>query len=223
VIESLLPAAVVAVEARDDLEGEPPFPGEEDLIAKAVPGRRGEFVTARRCARQALTTLGFGAPVIGRGPQREPLWPAGVAGSLTHCAGYRAAAVARTADIASLGIDAEPHAPLPTGVGGQVILPAEAEMLGHLAGTHPGTHWDRLLFSAKESVYKTWFPLTGRWLGFEEAQLSLDPGTASFTARILVDAPVRGFSGRYLIADGLIMTAVWQPGSADRSPATAGG
>jgi 4'-phosphopantetheinyl transferase EntD len=213
VIEPLLPAAVSAVEAFDDLPGEPAYPGEEDLIAKAVPGRRSEFVTARRCARQALSVLGFPSQAIGRGPQREPLWPAGVAGSLTHCAGYRAAAVARTADVASLGIDAEPHEPLPAGVGRQVILPAEAEMLDRLAGTHPGTHWDRLLFSAKESVYKTWFPLHGRWLGFEEAQLSVDPAAGTFTAQVLV-SPRPVFGGRFRVTGGLILTAAWQPGSA---------
>ncbi len=214
-IEPLLPAAVIAVEAFDDLPGEPVYPGEEDLIAKAVPGRRGEIITARRCARQALAALGHPAGPIGRGPHREPLWPAGVAGSLTHCAGYRAAAVAWTTDVASLGIDAEPHEPLPPGVDRQVILPAEAEMLVHLAGTHPGTHWDRLLFSAKESIYKTWFPLTGRWLGFEEAQLSVDPAAGTFTAQVLV-APGPVFEGRFRVTGGLILTAAWQPGSARR-------
>ncbi len=39
----------------------------------------------------------------------------------------------------------------------------------------PGPSWDRLLFSAKESVYKAWFPLTGRWLGFEEAAITINP------------------------------------------------
>ncbi len=222
-IESLLPAAVIAVEAFEDRPGEPAHPGEEDLIARAVPGRRAEFVTARRCARQALARLGHPAGPIRTGPQREPLWPAGVAGSITHCAGYRAAAVARTAEVASLGIDAEPHAPLPAGVDRQVILEAEAGMLDRLARSHPGTHWDRLLFSAKESIYKTWFPLTGRWLGFEEACLEIDPDASAFTARLTVDAPVTSFAGRYLVARGLIVTAVWRPGPAHRSPATADG
>jgi 4'-phosphopantetheinyl transferase EntD len=216
VIEPLLPAAVIAVEATEDLPGEPPFPGEEDLIARAVPGRRAEFITARRCARQALAALGHPAQPIRSGPHREPLWPAGVAGSITHCAGYRAAAVARTAEVESLGIDAEPNAALPAGVDRQVILPAEAEMLGHLAGTHPGTHWDRLLFSAKESIYKTWFPLTGRWLGFEEACLTIDPDAGAFTAKVTGDGPFKAFAGRFLVSGGLILTAVWQPGSARR-------
>ncbi|MET0416183.1 MAG: 4'-phosphopantetheinyl transferase superfamily protein [Actinoplanes sp.] len=225
-IEALLPAGVIAVEAFDDRPGEPAFPGEEDLIANAVPGRRAEFVTARRCAREALAALGYPAAAIRAGSRREPLWPSGVAGSITHCAGYRAAAVAHAADIPSLGIDAEPHAPLPAGVERQVIVAAEATMLARLARTHPGTHWDRLLFSAKESIYKTWFPLTGRWLGFEEATLSIDPDAQTFSARITADAsPLAGFDGRYRVGDGLIVTTVWQPpaGSVRTAPATAGG
>ena len=51
-------------------------------------------------------------------------------------------------------------------------------MLAALARAVPLTHWGRLLFSAKEAVYKAWYPLTGRWLGFEEARLTIDPGAS---------------------------------------------
>ncbi len=168
-IEALLPSTVVSVEAFDDVPGETPFPGEEDLIAAAVEARRREFITARRCARAALRAFGYPDAPIRPGPQREPQWPAGVTGSMTHCAGFRAAAVAHTADVHLLGIDAEPNGPLPEGVAETVTVPSELAMLDRLAGTHPGTHWGRLLFSAKEAVYKAWFPLTQRWLGFQEA------------------------------------------------------
>ncbi|GIF15017.1 4'-phosphopantetheinyl transferase family protein [Actinoplanes teichomyceticus] len=214
-LAGLLPPAVVAVEAFDDIDGEPPFPGEEGLVARAVEVRRREFVTARRCARQALAGLGHPPAPILAGPRREPLWPAGVVGSITHCRGFRAAAVARRADLAALGIDAEPHGPLPEGVAEQVTLPGEREHLARLAATHPAVHWDRLLFSAKESVYKAWFPLTGRWLGFEEARLTFDPAAAAFHARILIDgrradggAPLTELTGRFLVERGLALTAL---------------
>ncbi len=77
--------------------------------------------------------------------------------------------------------------------------------------------WDRLLFSAKESVYKAWFPLAGRWLGFEDAIVAVDRGFGSFSARLLVPGPVlggrelTGFSGRWLVREGLILTAIAQP------------
>ncbi|MFU8849783.1 4'-phosphopantetheinyl transferase family protein [Micromonospora sp. SL1-18] len=217
-IEALLPPAVVAVEAFSDLPGEAPYPGEEDLVARAVGGRRREFVTARRCAREALARLGYAPTPIRPGPKREPLWPAGVVGSITHCAGYRAAAVARDTALASLGIDAEPHGALPDGVGERVTVAGEPDLLRHLSHADPSVHWDRLLFSAKESVYKAWYPVTGRWLGFEDAELSIDPASRTFTARLLVDGtrtdggpPLTALHGRYQVADGLVVTAVTLP------------
>ncbi|MFG2057207.1 4'-phosphopantetheinyl transferase [Micromonospora sp. NPDC048930] len=217
-IETLLPPTVVAVHAFADLPGEAPYPGEQDLVAKAVETRRREFVTARRCAREALDKLGHPPGPIRSGPRREPVWPAGVVGSITHCAGYRAAAVARVTDLAGLGIDAEPHDALPEGVRETVTVAGEPDLLRRLGRGHPTVHWDRLLFSAKESVYKAWYPLTGRWLGFEDAELSIDPAAGSFTARVLVDGtradggrPLTELRGRWLVARGLILTAVSVP------------
>ncbi|MEV6347496.1 4'-phosphopantetheinyl transferase superfamily protein [Actinoplanes sp. NPDC051851] len=214
-IKELLPPAVVAVEAFGDVPGEAPFPGEEDLVARAVEVRRREFITARRCAREALRGFGFPDAPIRPGPQREPQWPSGMSGSITHCAGYRAAAVARTADVPLLGIDAEPHGPLPEGVADSIVVPGEPEMLDRLAATHPGTHWGRVLFSAKESVYKAWFPLTRRWLGFEEARLSIAPDTGTFAATLLTDGtrvdggpPLTVLHGRFTVGRGLVLTAV---------------
>ncbi|MEU4556984.1 4'-phosphopantetheinyl transferase superfamily protein [Actinoplanes sp. NPDC023936] len=207
-LEKLLPSSVCVAEAFSDDPGEQAFPGEEDLLSTAVPGRRREFLTARRCAREALGLLGHPPVAIRPGPRREPLWPDGVAGSITHCTGYRAAAVARRADVASLGIDAEPHALLPPRVLPAVSTAAERDRLDQLRRADPDVHWDRLLFSAKESIYKAWYPLTGRWLGFEDAELSIDPAERTFTGRILIDAPFDEMHGRFVIENGLVVTAV---------------
>ncbi|GAA1643086.1 4'-phosphopantetheinyl transferase family protein [Actinoplanes couchii] len=206
-IERLLPDAVIAVEAFHDVPGEKVFPGEEDLIASAVEVRRREFVTARRCAREALVRLGHPPVAIRPGPKREPLWPAGVVGSLTHCQGYRAAVVARSSEVVSAGVDAEPHGPLPDGVEESIALPEERAMLARLAAAHPGTHWDRLLFSAKESVYKAWYPMAKCWLGFEDARLDVSPD-GTFTAHILISGGPSTFAGRHLVDRNLVVTAV---------------
>jgi 4'-phosphopantetheinyl transferase EntD len=215
-LESLLPSSVVCTETYADDENESCFPGEEDLVASAVPARRREFVTARSCAREALGRLGHPPVAIRSGPRREPVWPAGLVGSITHCAGYRAAAVARTDQVVSVGIDAEPDAPLPPRVLDVVTAPGDAEHLAELTRAEPGVHWDRLLFSAKESVYKAWYPLTGRWLGFDDANLTVDPAAGAFTARVRIDGtrldggpPLITLDGRYLIDRGLVLTAVW--------------
>jgi len=210
VLEQIVPDVAVAVEAFEDIDGEPPYPGEEHLIATAVEGRRREFVTARRSARTALARLGHPAVPILTGSTREPLWPEGIVGSITHCVGYRAAAVARAADLASIGIDAEPNKPLPGDVLGMVTNQTERDHLDQLARIDPAVRWDRLLFSAKESVYKAWHPLTARWLGFDEAALTIDPLDRTFTADLLVDVelPLNPMRGRFLVARDLVLTCV---------------
>jgi 4'-phosphopantetheinyl transferase EntD len=216
-IGDILPPAVVAEEAFGDLPHVVLFPDEEAVIANAVDKRRGEFATARACARAALAKLGLPPVPIVPGLRGAPQWPAGVVGSITHCAGYRASAVARDRDIITIGLDAEPHDSLPHGVLGVVASDDEQARLAALAAARPDLCWDRVLFSAKESVYKAWFPLTRRWLNFEDASVSIDPVDRTFTVRLLVDGPVvngaalTGFDGRWLVRDGLIVTTIVMP------------
>jgi 4'-phosphopantetheinyl transferase EntD len=221
VLAELLPPEVAAVEAFGDLPAAALFPEEEAFIGKAVEKRRREFATARACARAALARLGLPPVAIVPGAGGAPLWPSGIVGSVTHCDGYRAAAVARVRDVLTVGLDAEPDATLPDGVLDAIALASERAGLAALASALPGPCWDRLLFSAKESVYKAWFPLTGRWLGFEQAAVTFIPLTGAFSARLLVPGPVvdgrqlTGFTGRWLARDGLVLTAIAVPRRAD--------
>jgi 4'-phosphopantetheinyl transferase EntD len=220
-IEQILPPEVASAEAFDDAGTAALFPEEQAVIARAVAKRRGEFGTGRACARAALAKLGLPPAAILPGARGAPQWPAGVAGSITHCSGYRAAAVARVRDVVSLGLDAEPNEVLPDGVLDHISLAREREWLPGLAAAAPGVSWDRLLFCAKESVYKAWFPLTGRWLGFEQAEITVEPEAGTFCAELLEPGPVlggrplTGFTGRWLARDGLLLTAIAVPAAAD--------
>lgn len=213
-IDQILPPKVAATEAFSDPPGVWLFPEEEEAITRAVDKRRREFTTARACAREALQRLGLEPVAITRGAGGAPQWPDGVTGSITHCSGYRACAVARTCDAASIGIDAEPNEATPDGVLRAVSDHEERAHLAGLPAPSAGIHWDRLLFSAKESTYKAWYPLTGRWLGFEDASVSIDPDTETFTARLRVPGPVindrqvNAFHGRWIMRERLIITAI---------------
>jgi 4'-phosphopantetheinyl transferase EntD len=213
-IEEILPATAACAEAFADPPDVVLFPEEEALVAAAVDRRRREFATGRSCARTALAGLGVPPAPVLRGPRGEPRWPPGIVGSITHCAGYRAAAVAYARDVLTIGVDAEPDEGLPAGVLDVVAVPREQERLRHLAAAAPATCWDRLLFSAKESVYKAWFPLTGQWLDFQDVDISIDAAGGTFGARPLTAAaaaagvPLTGFAGRWLASGGLILTAV---------------
>ncbi|MET8684431.1 4'-phosphopantetheinyl transferase superfamily protein [Streptomyces sp. NPDC004732] len=205
---------VTVVETHDDPADAVLFPEEEAVVANAVAKRRNEFTTVRHCARTALARIGVPPAPILPGHRGAPGWPDGVVGSMTHCAGYRAAVVARAGEVISVGIDAEPGEPLrDPDVLNLVADETERAVLASLGSRQPATPWDRLLFSAKESVYKTWFPLTGRWLGFEDARVEL-AADGTFTARLLVEGPVvqgvelKGFSGRWIVRDGIAATAI---------------
>ncbi len=212
-LERLLPEGVAIAETRAELD-DALFPAEAELVARAVEKRRREFASGRACAHRALAKLGLEPGPVLSGEKGEPQWPEGVVGSITHCEGYRGCATARAEDLASIGIDAELDAPLPAGLLADIALPEERKHLAALAREQPGVNWDRLLFSAKESVYKAWFPLAGRWLGFEDASLELDPGGCTFLAHLLVPGPtlggaeLTGFSGRWTVAGGTLCTAI---------------
>ncbi|GAA2552753.1 4'-phosphopantetheinyl transferase superfamily protein [Winogradskya consettensis] len=209
-LQALLPSSVVCVETTTDRDIEL-YPQERAAIERAVPKRQAEFTTARWCVRQALSRLGLPAAAVVPQERGAPGWPPPVVGSITHCPGFRAAALALRADVLSVGIDAEPNEPLPVGVYEAVSCArerADRVRLGHL-----GVAWDRLLFSAKESVYKAWYPITHRSLDFTDVVVRIEPD-GTFEARQLV-APARvngttlsGFSGRWAARGGLIVTAV---------------
>lgn len=216
-IESILPAGAVAVDTFAEAPGDSLFAEEELVIRQAVAKRRQEFTTARWCARQAMSRLGHQPAAIVPGPRGEPQWPAGLVGSITHCAGYRGAVLAEASVMTTVGIDAEPNEALACGVLEAISLPEERDRIGELLREYPRVCWDRLLFCAKEAVYKSWFPLTARWLDFEDADVTVDPLASTFTARLRVTGPRRhgerltGFTGRWLVERGLIITAIAMP------------
>ncbi|MGA8544722.1 MAG: 4'-phosphopantetheinyl transferase [Mycobacterium sp.] len=220
-MSSVLPSTGTSVEnlasaeLYDDPPGLTPLPEEEPLIARSVAKRRNEFITVRYCARLALGELGFAPVPILKGDKGEPCWPDGVVGSLTHCTGYRGAVVGRGAVVRSVGVDAEPYDVLPDGVLDAISLPEERREMTALP---TGVHWDRILFCAKEATYKAWFPLTKRWLGFEDAHITFgvdDSGTAgTFESAILIDGdtlngpPLTTLAGRWSVEQELVLTAI---------------
>jgi 4'-phosphopantetheinyl transferase EntD len=220
-IEALVPPAASA-EMHADVPEATMFASEAACVTGAFAGRRREFATARCCARDALRRIGVtGVPIL-PDPDRVPRWPAGVIGSMTHCEGYRAAAVARSDELGGVGIDAEPHAPLPVEALELLLRAEERAALRALAEAEPALHWERIAFCAKEAVFKAWFPLTRRWLDFEDVSIAVDPD-GTFAARVLVpglrvgDREPDAFSGRWVVDHGLAVAASSIPNLAARS------
>jgi 4'-phosphopantetheinyl transferase EntD len=213
-LEMILPAEVESQECF----GEPPggflFPAEEQIIARAVAVRRREYATVRSCARGCLDRLGYPPVPILPGVGGAPTWPVGVQGSMTHCAGYAAAAVGPVSQILAIGIDAEPDVPLPDGVLDLVATAAERDRFAVAQPEPDSPNWDRLLFSAKEAVYKAWFPLVGEWLDHQQAEITFGPHDGTFVAVLARDGllvkghHVRRLDGRWIRDRGILLTAV---------------
>ncbi|WP_084725201.1 4'-phosphopantetheinyl transferase family protein [Streptacidiphilus melanogenes] len=215
-LASLLPPYVAAAESFGPRDGDwraGLFPAEAQAVERAGEKRRHEFAGARVCARQALQALALRPVPLLPGPRGEPRWPPGAVGSMTHCAGYRAAAVARRDDgVAGLGIDAEPHAPLADGVLEMVAGPREQEHLAALARARPEVCWERVLFSVKEAVFKAWYPLARSELDFLEAEVGFSVGAdgsaGGFRAVVAKPGPLPKVTGRWRVARGVIASAV---------------
>jgi 4'-phosphopantetheinyl transferase EntD len=210
-IGGLVPLAV-GVERFGDAPESTLLLSEAAVVAHATTERRNEFATVRSCAREALRRIGVPPAAILPDADGAPRWPAGVVGSLTHCTGYRAAVVARSQVFRGIGIDAEPHAALPSGTLDYVLRLDERARLRDLADGRPDLHWDRIVFCAKEAVFKAWYPLTRHWLDFSDMSIALRPD-GTFRVRAC-RVPSGGgtalgvVTGSWMVARSLVLTAV---------------
>jgi 4'-phosphopantetheinyl transferase EntD len=192
----------------DGAEPDPLYPEEELLMDRAVPKRRREFALSRTCARRALAGIGIESIPILSASNRAPKWPSGVVGSITHCDSYTAAAVSSSRQLRSIGIDIEGNQPLPDGTLDLIALRGEQVALKEFL--NPRVCWDRLLFSAKESTFKAWSPLSTGWLDFLQAEVTINPVCQTFRAKLLINSPATGkfLEGRFRLSGNHILTSV---------------
>ncbi|MDO5618413.1 4'-phosphopantetheinyl transferase family protein [Kocuria sp.] len=129
--------------------------------------------------------------------------------------------MARSERVQAIGIDAEPHEPLPPEVRPLILTDQDAENIRELTGmteltrqTRGGApvHWDRMIFCAKEAIYKAWFPIKHRWLGFEEVSVYPKPD-GGFRAQLPTTLFSEGnasslIEGRWVVDDGVLLAAI---------------
>jgi len=187
-----------------------PYPNSETMSAT----RRLEFAHGRYCAELALWQLGIKSTPIHSGEQREPLWPEGITGSITHCGGYAAAAVAQTSNLASIGIDLETREPLADDI---VSLICTTEELEWIKKTDQPDWMTKVIFSAKESIYKAAWPLLFKFMDFHDLNISLNisPNNSRHTYKAcptnseLPKNFIEQISGCYSTTDKYIHSAAW--------------
>lgn len=195
------------------------FPEELEATLEMAPRRLDEFASARAAAHDALRSLGAVGVVgaVPRGEQRQPVWPAGITGAITHTRGHCLAAVAlRVAPGESsdfvIGLDAEERERVSPRVARRILVEPEKERLELVADAQERQRLVAATFGLKEAFYKAHHQLDERYLGFDVIEVELDvDGRASFAstgAELSVD-PASEVSGRVTEIDGRMIAAVW--------------
>ncbi len=196
------------------------LPEERSAIGDMAPGRRDEFASARAAAREALAAIAPSLVAgIARGPQRQPVWPDGVTGSITHTKGHCLAAVARRSSDSDsdsdedfvIGLDAEERDRVTPRIARRILVPAELERV-EAVDDEQGQGLVAATFGLKEAFYKAHHQLEPRYLGFDVIQVDIDgDGLARFasTGAALAIDPASDVSGRVTEIDGRMIAAVW--------------
>lgn len=192
------------------------LPEEAAPAGRMIDKRHREFAAGRRAARAAMAALGLPPAAIPMGPDRAPIWPGSVTGSISHTDTHCLAAVTRTdatraGDVKSLGLDLEPDMALEPALWPEICTSAELDWLDTRPAPERG-RLARLIFSAKECVYKAQYPLTGMMLSFDAFEIAIDLQAGAFTATARQPIPPicagECLAGRFICTAEILATAV---------------
>lgn len=174
-------------------------------LRHAVPKRQAEFLAGRYCLRRAEMALNGQRSEIAVGIDRAPVWPPGLAGSISHVEGYALAIVCASAGGRSIGIDVEVLSEQlePAEVLSQVATAEELARLTRYLGAAPAFS---LMFSAKEAIYKALYPSARRYIEFSEVVcVDADHEQLVFQAKPSLGADLR-LRVSYAIQHNLVFT-----------------
>jgi len=113
------------------------------------------------------------------GSAREPVWPDGIVGSISHCEDIAIAVVAAADRYTGIGIDIEAVGSLEPELARLIATPDEVSNYQLQGLPNDG----RLLFAVKESIYKCIWPVLRRYVDFQQVVVDLQVNTGVFTAR----------------------------------------
>lgn len=179
VLDALFPEGVATVLSLAPDAAEPLSPVEAAFTTSFAPVRLAEFRHGRACARRALLRLGATPSDIPVGAHREPIWPAGIVGSISHAGAAAAAVVARATALRSVGLDIERAGALEPGLAARICTAEELRRYA-TGGASPGEA-EMLVFVLKEAAYKALWPCIGRFLDFHDLEVTLDRARGAFT------------------------------------------
>lgn len=215
-LAGIIPAGVFWQIADPWMWDKPVCDAEESLISRAVEKRKREFRAGRNCSHALFKQHQVNCLALLRGTQREPAWPAGWIGSISHTEGLCAVAIAPKSKFISVGLDVEQSSPLSDDVKNLICIKDELDQLNSINNTY-GQNLARTLgkviFSAKESIHKTYFPLNYHTLDFQDARITLDIDKGTFSADIIRPEnaphyPIKHLVGRFAYSEQFVATCI---------------
>jgi 4'-phosphopantetheinyl transferase EntD len=187
-LSGLFPASVVVAELTSPAPRALLTTSELHSISHCAEKRIQDFTRGRACAHRVLSELGIPDFSLLAGAKREPIWPAGITGSITHTAGFAAAVAAPRSEIASVGLDCEIIESVDEELWSRICTPTEQARLARVPAAERGRQ-AALIFAAKEAFYKCQFPVSRQWVGFEDVDIEpTDWPAVSGSFRILPQA-----------------------------------
>ena len=206
-LRALFPADVAVALSDPTAPEAVPMPEELAAIARAGPKRRAEFAAGRGAIRRAMQILGMPACAVPAGPDRAPVWPEGVVGSLSHCDSACVAALGRSQRLRAIGIDIEEDIGLPTDLIQTVCSLAERAWLASQPEDQRA-QLAKLIFCAKECAYKCQYPVTRTLFDFDTLEITPDLDTGQFEATFTCDIGCftagTCLPGRFAIMGGVV-------------------
>jgi len=187
------------------------LPEEQKYLQNFSHKRIVDFTLGRACAREILKNLGYERYAVLIGENRQPLWPENLVGSISHADQLALCVIAEKCELRSLGIDIELIKNESFDLYSMVA--SDKELQQHCDDQNDSQYkcpyLAKLLFSAKEAVYKCQFPLYQQWIEFKDISLELDFARNTFITVISNQNNLITIHGAWDANDKYIISTAW--------------
>lgn len=183
---------------------------EYSAIRYFSPKRLSDFSSGRYCAMKALEQVAINNAIIPIGNDREPIWPVGIVGSISHCDILTGAIVAKSNDYYSLGLDIEEIGRVTTDLWDIIFTEKEQQYLSCLSDKEKRIQ-STAIFSIKEAFYKFQFPVTKLFLDFLDVEMDCPSlsRVVVLSELVIKNSPIRNNNSSYFIEKGCVVAFVF--------------
>lgn len=183
-------------------------PDEYKIIENASEKRKREFSTGRKCAKQAMKKLGIEEVPILKGENREPLWPEGVVGSISHCKDLCGAVIGASTDIKAIGLDLENIKKLKNDISRLICTDYERKWIAQQKN-HSYETLILLIFSLKESIYKCIYASDDMKIGFKDCTVIPNLRTKNVKVHFEAEIGKTNIQQNFNLGTNRIYTCAW--------------